>query len=552
MKRLFIPAMAVALLPSCAQTPSGSIDAALATVTEHELDAHLRFLSHDLVEGRAPGTRGGELAAHYIAAQFQAAGLQPVDGSYFQSVPLIGATPQDSGVRLGFRAGGRSTTAEYKSDFVLRTGNPESPLVEGSGELVFVGYGISAPENDWDDFKGMDMTGKVLLVLVSDPPATAEEADLFGGPAMTYYGRWTYKWEEAARQGALAALIVHTTEEAGYPWSVVRGGRTGEQIALPPDPNGPPPLPMEGWVTHETAQWVLAMAGLDFDELMAQAGQRSFQPVATGIQTTGRVANSIRRTETMNVVGLVPGSQRPDEIITITSHYDHFGIAEARNGDSIYNGSYDNASGISMIIEMGEAFASMSPRPARSILFIATAAEEFGLLGSAWYAQAPLFPLSRTVAEVNLDGANMWGETDDMIVLGAQRNELGEYVLSRAEEMALTIKPDQEPEKGFFFRSDHFPLVRAGVPALYINHGVDYRGRPEGWGQERRADYTANHYHAPSDEFSEEWVYDGMIQHATLAFLTIYDIAQGTTFPNWLEGSEFKAARDRMMQGGGG
>jgi Zn-dependent M28 family amino/carboxypeptidase len=519
------------------------------SITGDEMRAHTRFLSQDLLRGRAPGTPGGDIAAHYIASQFEEMGLDPVQGSYFQMVPILGSKPLPSGIDLSFRTEGRSASPQHMDDYTLIAGDAAAPFLEGSGELVFVGYGIDAPEVGWDDFGGMDLTGKVLLILVNDPPSTADEPDIFGGPAMTYYGRWTYKYEEAARQGALAAILIHTTESAGYPWSVVQAGRTREQFALPPDPSGPPPVPMKGWMTFETTAWVLEMTGFDLDDLKRRAGNRNFSPVSTGIQVSGRVTSSVRSVETMNVVGLLPGTERPDEVITFTSHYDHLGVGEPVNGDSIRNGAYDNASGIALMLETAEAFATLPSPPARSILFIATAAEEAGLLGSGWYAQSPLFPLEKTVAEINVDGANLWGETNDFTVHGVERSGLGPFARSRAEEMRLTLVPDQEPEKGFFFRSDHFPIARAGIPALYFSHGSDYRDRPEGYGDSIQAEYQAQDYHAPSDEFSDEWVYDGAVQHALFVFRVVLDIARDSTFPNWLEGSEFKAARDAMMGG---
>jgi Zn-dependent M28 family amino/carboxypeptidase len=519
------------------------------SITGLEMRAHTRFLSHDLLRGRAPGTPGGDIAAHYIASEFEEMGLDPVQGSYFQLVPVLGSRPLASGINLSFRREGRSASPQHMIDYTLIAGDAAAPFVEGSGELVFVGYGIDAPEANWNDFGEMDLTGKVLLMFVSDPPPTADEPNLFGGPAMTYYGRWTYKYEEAARRGALAAILIHTTETAGYPWSVVQAGRSREQFALPPDPSGPPPVPMKGWMTYEAAAWVLEMAGLSLDDLRTRAGERRFSPVPTGIQVSGQVTSSVRSVETMNVVGLLPGLERPDEVITITSHYDHLGVGEPVNGDSIRNGAYDNASGIALVLETAEAFATLPSPPARSILFIATAAEEAGLLGSGWYAQSPLFPLEKTVAEINVDGANLWGETNDFTVHGVERSGLGQFARVRAEELGLTLVPDQEPEKGFFFRSDHFPIARAGVPALYFSHGSDYRNRPEGYGDSIQADYQAQHYHAPSDEFSDEWVYDGAVQHALFVYRVVLDIAQDSTFPNWFTGSEFKAARDAMMGG---
>ncbi len=509
----------------------------------------MRVLSSDEYLGRGSGQRGGELASQYVADRFKDAGLQPVNGSYFQSVPMVGYTTDPASVKLTFRGPKGALSPTYLDGFVLNAGDPEATTAGGTGEVVFVGYGIDAPENQWNDFAGVDVKGKFILILVNDPPAPADQPDLFGGPAMTYYGRWTYKWEEAARQGALGALIVHETETAGYPWSVVRGGRSGEQFSLPPDPNGPAPAGMLGWVTRDVAADILTLAGMDYDALKAQAAHHGFEAVPTGVTATAALKARVRQVETRNVVGLLPGSERPDEIITLTSHYDHFGVGEPVGGDSIYNGAYDNASGTALLIELAHGFSSLPQRPARSLLFISTAAEEQGLLGSQWYAQSPLYPLAETVAEINMDGANLWGETDDVTVFGEDRSELGTYVRARASELGLQIVPDQEPEKGYFFRSDHFPFAKAGVPSLYIEHGQSYRGKPAGWGKQISEDYTAHRYHAPSDEFSGDFVFDGAVQQGLLIFRTAWDIAMADGWPNWNEGQEFKAARDAMMPG---
>jgi Zn-dependent M28 family amino/carboxypeptidase len=510
---------------------------------------HTQTLSSDQFLGRGPGQAGGDIAADYIANHFRDYGLEPVEGSYFQSVPMIGYTADPASVALSFDGEGGQMTAPYLDGFVLNAGDPQAGSVSGSAELVFVGYGIDAPEVGWNDFEGVDVAGKFLLILVNDPPAPSDEPDLFGGPAMTYYGRWTYKWEEAARQGALGALIIHDTEPAGYPWSVVRGGRSGEQFALPPDPSGPAPAGMLGWVTRDVADQVLTLAGYRLDQLEAAAQSRDFVALPTGITATGQLQNIVRSVETKNVVGLLPGSERPNEVITITSHYDHFGIGENIDGDSIYNGAYDNASGTALLLELARVFAFDAERPARSLLFISTAAEEQGLLGSQWYVQSPLFPLSQTVAEINVDGANLWGETEDVTVQGEERSGLGVFVRARAEEMGLQIMPDAEPEKGYFFRSDHFPFAKAGVPSLYIEHGRTYRGRPADWGHQIQAEFVGRHYHAPSDEFSESFVFDGAVQQGVLVYRTAKDIAMDDTWPGWLDGQEFKAARDAMMEG---
>jgi len=549
-KRWTFLVMAVAWGCEAPPAPAGAPpEAAAEALDAAEIREHMRVLSSDEYMGRGPGHPGGEMAAQYIADRFREFGLEPVDGSYFQTVPMIGTTPVPSSVSLSFQGPQGSTTPAYLDDMVFYSGDPRGPPVEVEAEVVFAGYGIHAPENDWNDFDGVDVTGKILLILVSDPPAPEAEPELFGGPAMTYYGRWTYKYEEAARQGAAGALIVHETEPAGYPWSVVRGGWSGEQFALPPDPAGPSPVPFVGWVSRDAASALLASGGLDYEELKARAASRDFQTVPTGVNGRATVESQVREVETANVVGLIPGTARPDEVVTITSHYDHFGVGEPVEGDSIYNGAYDNASGTALLIAMAHAVSSAGSVPERSLLFIATAAEEAGLLGAHGYVQSPLFPLNRTVAEVNVDGANLWGETDDVIVQGAERNELGAFAQQRADAMGLTVMPDAEPEKGFFFRSDHFPFALAGVPSLYFEHGRRYRGRPEGWGDSIQAAYTALHYHAPSDEFSEDFVFEGALQQGRIALLTALDIANATTWPNWFEGSEFKAARDRMMSG---
>jgi len=537
-------------LAGCGAGPDDPADRAAASINGHEIEADLRFLAHDLLEGRAPGTRGGRLAAEYIASRFHAAGLEPVDGSWFQVVPILGSTPVPASVRLTFRGGGATFEPAYRDEFVAWSGDPGAASVRAAGELVFAGYGISAPEHDWDDFEGVDVEGKILLVLVNDPPATEGEPERFEGPAMTYYGRWTYKLEEAARRGALGVLLVHETEAAGYPWSVVRGSWTGEQFALPPDPSAGPPSVLQGWVTREAAERVLALADLELESLSRRAATREFTAVGTGLTVQGGLRSRVRRIETRNVVGVRRGEERAGEVVTLTSHYDHLGVGEAVAGDSVYNGAYDNASGIALLLQVAEAFGALEEPTPRSVLFVATAAEEAGLLGAEWYVQNPLFPLHRTVAEINVDGANLWGTTDDLIAMGAERSGLGPYVEARARELGMALAPDAEPEKGYFFRSDHFPFVRAGVPSLYLEHGRRYRGRRSGWGDSIQEAYVAERYHAPGDELRDDFVFDGAVQQGKVVSLTAYDLAVGSGFPEWNRGSEFRAPRERMMQEG--
>ena len=552
MRRAFVFSSLVVIV-ACEAVPDASQGSNLAqdipALDGTAIAQHMRALSSDDFLGRAPGQSGGDIAAAYVAERYAEYGLAAPGGSYFQTVPMVGTTTNAATVSLSFSGPNASVTPRYLTEFVLNAGDPVADGTSGDAELVFVGYGVDASENEWNDFSGVDVAGRYLMILVNDPPAPAAEPDLFGGRAMTYYGRWTYKYEEAARQGALGALIVHETEPAGYPWSVVRGGWSGEQFSLPPDPSGPTPAGMVGWISLDVARATLASAGLDFDELKARAATRAFNAVETGITVSASVESSVRMVETKNVVGLIPGSARPDEWITVSSHYDHFGVGEAVEGDSIYNGAYDNASGTAMLLNLASTVAEMRPGPERSILFIATAAEEQGLLGAQWYAQSPLHPLSQTVAEINVDGANLWGETDDIIVHGEERSTLGAYVRPRAAMLGLTISPDAEPEKGFFFRSDHFPFVKAGVPSLDVEHGRQYRGRPEGWGSEVQAEYTANRYHAPSDEYSEDFVFDGAVQQGALVLSVLLDVAGDDSWPEWNDGQEFKAARDAMMSG---
>jgi len=535
--------LSLGLLAGCAAEPEAPMLSADA------IGEHIAVLASDGFLGRAPGQLGSDLTIQYISDRFREYGLEAPGGSHYQIVPMVANQPDPASVRLAFRGPRGSLSPTFLDDFVLNAGDPEATRARGEAELVFVGYGIDAPENGWDDFGGVDVAGKYIMILVNDPPAPAAEPDLFGGVAMTYYGRWTYKYEEAARQGALGALIVHETEPAGYPWSVVRAGFSGEQFALPLGADEPRPAALIGWVSLETARAALATAGLDYEQLKSAAAQRGFTAVETGITVRAQLDAATRTVETANVVGLLPGSERPDEYILLSSHHDAFGVGEVIDGDSIYNGAYDNASGTALLLEMARALSSMDPAPARSVMFIATAAEEQGLLGAARYVQTPLVPLAQSVAEINFDEANVWGETTDMIVFGEERSELGTYVRARAAELGLTLMPDAEPQVGTYFRSDHFPFARAGIPSLYVKHGWTYVGRPAGWGDSIRAAYNANDYHAPSDEVGPEWAYEGAVQQGQLALLTILDIAATDTWPNWLEGQEFKAARDAMRSG---
>jgi Zn-dependent M28 family amino/carboxypeptidase len=523
--------------PAIAAPAVADTTVALAAIRADAIRAHVRFLSSDLLEGRAPGTRGGRIAAEYIASEFERMGLQPVNGSYFQPVPILGVTARPEAVRFTFRGPRGQTTAKYMDDVVAWT-LAQKPVVQASGPVVFVGYGIVAPEYEWNDYAGVDAKGKVVMMLVNDPPATPQEPELFGARAMTYYGRWTYKLEEAERQGAAGVILVHTTESASYPWNVVTGSWSGEQYQLPLKPEHTAPLAVASWVTHEEAQRILALGGQRLDSLTAAAQRRGFRAVDTGVTTSVRLENEIRRLETANVVGLAPGTT--DEVVIFSAHYDHLGVGPAVNGDSIYNGALDNASGVAVILATANGFATMEERPRRGVLFVALAAEESGLLGSEFYAQNPLFPLARTEADLNIDMTPLVGPTKDIEQLGGDRSTLGADLDAVLAPLGMHATGDPRPEAGSFFRSDHFPFAKVGVPALYFKSGEVVVGKPEGWGAEQSRIFDEQHYHQPSDEFREDLDWSAGQQLARIAFRLGWRIANAPEMPKWLAGSEFQ------------
>lgn len=513
-----------------------ALQQALARIQPHVIDAHLRFLSHELLEGRAPGTRGGTLAMEYIRSQFQRIGLEPVEGAYLQDVPMVGLTPHPT---LAFHTPQGPAEPKYEEAYVLEAGVPEE-RVEVDAELVFAGYGITAPEQGgWDDFKDVDVRGKVLLIRVNDP-GTAATPDFFGGRALTYYGRWTYKFEEASRRGAAGALLIHTDESAGYGWNVVRTSNTGTQYGLAGAPEFP--LQVRGWISQATARDLLARAGHDYDALIHDSDSRGFRPLTTGVRVRASVRSEVQPVRTANVVGLLPGAnpERVAEPVVLTSHYDHLGVREGADGERrIHPGAYDNASGVSLLLTIAEAAASMPVRPPRPLLFVTTTAEESGLIGSEWYARNPLFPLATTAAALNVDGANLQGRTTDLTPIGADRSTLGDVVRAAAAEEGMETRPDPHPEQGIFYRQDHFPLARAGVPALALDHGLTFEGRPEGWGQRWYENFVTNHYHQPSDSYREGWDYAGALQQGRTMLRTALSVAWGDALPDWNPGAGF-------------
>jgi Zn-dependent M28 family amino/carboxypeptidase len=509
-------------------------------ITAAEIDGHLRFLASDLLEGRAPGTRGGRIAAEYIASELRAYGVEPgVNGSYFQSVPIDVLTTQPGSARAS--VSGKATASLRQGEDVVLSAGSAVPQSTARGELVFVGYGAVAPEYKWDDFKGTDLKGKIMLVLVNDPPATPAEPTLFGGVAMTYYGRWTYKYEEAERRGAAGMLIVHRTDQAGYPFQVLVGSNSTGQRLLPRDPKLPPPLGVRGWITDSAATSLLRQAGLDMAALRKQAESRDFRPVPTGIVADLAMASTVERVTSENVIGVVPGSDAKlgKEYVVLSSHWDHLGVGTPVNGDSIYNGAFDNASGVSTILAIARVAAATQPRPKRSLLFAFVTAEESGLLGSAFFAQSPTVPLSQIAANLNVDETNFVGPTRDVILLGLNKSSLGSTLATMLRPDGIRVMPEEHPERGSFYRSDHFSLAKAGVPAISIEAGTDVVGKPKGFGAQWLEEFNDKRYHQPSDEYRSDLDLRGSVQLGEIVLRFARRLADAPTVPTWNADAEF-------------
>jgi Zn-dependent M28 family amino/carboxypeptidase len=536
-------AMAVAASTASAQHPTSTV------MPIREIDANLRFLSLDLLEGRAPATRGGELAEQYIASQLQSYGVKPgANGSYFQKVPIDVVTSDPKTIKV--TASGKATANLRSTEDVVVWAGSVAPASQAKGELVFVGYGARAPEYRWDDYKGMDLKGKILLVLVNDPPATAAEPDLFGGKAMTYYGRWTYKYEEAERQGAAGMLIIHTTFEAGYPWQVVVGSNSTEHRLLPRPSDAPAPIGVRGWIQHDVAADLLKQAGLDLAQLVKQADTREFRPVATGITMDMSFTNKVQHMSANNVVGLVSGSnpKLASQYVVYSAHHDHLGIGPAVNGDSIYNGAYDNASGVAAILAVAHAAASAPVKPARSQLFAFVTAEESGLLGSQYFGEHPPVPARDIVAALNVDEANPEGPVRDVNVMGDDRSSLGPTLAAMLKPEGVRISPDAQPQAGHFYRSDHFSFARVGIPSVTVSAGTDFIGKPAGWGKAHEEEYTSKHYHQPSDEYDPKWPLTGTAQIADIVYRFGTLLANASTIPTWNANTEFHAIREKSLR----
>ncbi len=512
-------------------------------------------LSADAFEGRAPGTTGEDLTVKYLEEEFRKLGLQPgnTDGTFIQKVPLVGITAANT-QPLTVTKNGRKRTFKWGDEVVAWSKHVADSAAIHDSEMVFAGYGVTAKEFDWDDFKDVDVKGKTIIVLVNDPQvpdasdAAKLDARLFNGTAMTYYGRWTYKFEEGARRGAAGILVVHETGPAGYPFSVVQGNLREKFDLVTPDKNMGRAA-IEGWLTRDAAKEIVSLGGQDFDALKKGALSRDFRPVPLGLTASMAIRNTMRTLDSRNVLAKVEGRdpQRRDEYVVYTAHWDHLGVGAPVQGDRVYNGALDNASGVATLLEIARAFTVVDPKPARSILFAMVTAEEQGLLGSQYYSVAPVYPLAKTVANINVDGVNQWGRTSDVTVVGMGASDLDDYLRDAAAEQGRTLRPDPEPEKGFYYRSDHFNFAKQGVPALYIDTGVDYVGKPPAYGQQKRDEYTSTDYHAPSDEVKADWDLAGAVEDARLLFAVGYRVANAEKFPEWKAGNEFKETREKSL-----
>lgn len=518
--------------------------------SEASLKNTIRFLSDDGFEGRGPGTRGGELAARYIAHRLEMSGIKPGNnGSYFQPVSLVGIKSNPKAI---MRVSNENATFEYNigSDFVATT-SAQRENVRIDNELVFVGYGIDAREQKWNDYKGKarDYRGKILVMLVNDPPPTSKDPKRFGGKALTYYGRWTYKYEEAARRGAAGVMLIHTRESAGYGWNVVETSNGSWRYEVERSAADKTPyLRMKSWVTDQTARRIFAQAGQNLDELREKASSKKFKPVNLKLRAKFNNKYEIKKVKSNNVVGIWEGrdSSRKNEYVLYSAHWDHLGIGKAnKNGDKIYNGALDNASGIGQVLAMAEAFTRLPKKqqPKRSQVFLFTTAEEQGLLGAEFYAQNPIYPLEKTAANINIDGGNFYGTTRDYGALGAERSNLGKFVEKALKRRQLNFSPDTRPEQGYFFRSDHFPFAKKGVPALSIRSGGDYVGKPAGWSDQFFSDYNRNHYHQPSDEFRDDWVFGGMVQVLDVTMDIALQASNSKKLPRYNKKDEFAKAQ---------
>jgi Zn-dependent M28 family amino/carboxypeptidase len=526
--------------------PAAVGQVARSTITRAALEAPIRFLSSDLLEGRGPATRGDQLARLYLQTRLEGMGYQPAfaNGAWQQPFDIVGIKGQFP-KSWSFQGRSERVDLAWREDYIAMSGLQSESVSVEDAELVFVGYGIQAPEFQWDDFKGMNLTGKILVMMNNDPDW---DPHLFAGKRRLYYGRWDYKYESAARQGAIGAIIIHTTPSAGYPWQVVQSSWGGEQFALPA--GNEPHVKVEAWATQDAVRRLLKSSGYDLDKLTAAARSPDFHPVPLGIRTSITFTNKLASLQTANVGGVLPGSdpKLATQVVVLSAHHDHFGIGEPdASGDRIYHGAVDNASGCAQVLAVAQALAALPERPRRSVLALFVAGEERGLLGSKFYTLHPTFAPGRIAADINIDSGNIFGRTRDATSIALGKSSLDDIAARVAASQGRVVKGDQFPDRGYYYRSDQFSFARIGVPALFFDDGVDFIGRPAGWGREQIEQWELHKYHQPSDRLDGSWNFDGMIEDAQLAMLSAWLVAQADALPTWQPGDEFEAARKQAL-----
>jgi len=526
----------------------GTAIAALEKINPERIRAHVRFLADDSLEGRGTGQRGGDLAAEYIATQFALYGLKPAgdNGTYMQKVPMVGITPEPQTTFSLVPANGKIMDLKPLEQYMTydQTQQPQSDV---NADIVFVGYGIEAPEYQWDDYKGMDLRGKVLLMFVNEPPS--DDARFFKGAALTYYGRWTYKYEEAARKGAVGVILIHQTEMASYSWDVVRNSDSGERAALKLD--GAPALKVASWIQFDTAKQLASMSGMEINQMLADARSRDFHPVTLAVKLRAHMVSKLRNFQSNNVLAMLPGSDANlrNEAVMYTAHYDHLGIRPEMPGDNIYNGANDNATGCGILLEVARTFAEAAQKPRRSILFASVTAEEQGLLGSEYLGKYPPVPAGRISLDLNYDDVPPLGSPEEVEVSGAERTTFYPAVQSMAKTFRLAIRADSRPGAGHYYRSDHFSLARVGIPSFSINEGVKYKGHDIAWGKQQADDYTTNRYHQPSDQYRADSDFTGDAAMARFGFALGWVAATQSRPIGWQKGDEFEPARKKSGDG---
>lgn len=544
-KVFLVPVFVVSVLTGC-NDGNNNLSSALNNITADGLKKQLSVIASDDFQGRGPSTIGEQKTIAYLADQFKKEGLRPANnGSYFQEVSLIKMTA-DTTESIFINGGKSELNLKYHENFIGNSAQTSDVSINNSS-IIFAGYGVNSPENKWNDYEGLDVKGKTVLVMVNDPGYSTSDSTLFSGKTMTYYGRWTYKYEEAARQGAKAAIIIHETDAAGYPWGVVQNSWSGPQFSLEDNDFLKSGLQLKAWVTRDEAEKIFESAGLDYNILRLAASKPGFKPVDMKLNFSIHFKNKVEHTKSNNVVALLPGTTRPEEYVIYTAHWDHFGINPSFKGDSILNGAVDNGTGTAALVEISDAFTKA--RPERSVLFLSVTCEEQGLLGSEYYAHHPLFPLSKTVGVINMDALNIFGKTKDMTIVGYGNSQLDKYAVSVLKKYGRYAIPDPTPEKGGYFRSDHFSFAKVGVPSLDLSQGVDNVEHGKEWGLAAHEKWINENYHKPSDNYEpDKWDFAGLTEDVKVYFETGYDLSMSKEFPEWNPDFQFKSLRDRMMK----